>query len=143
MAQELIDMVERDLRQVVEAEFMKFRERYSECVKVDSIYLNEHVAIGVYDIQIHSLICSHHLNIFIAGDRLHEFPEFNCYVRYEDKDTDFKRDLGHIVLLYTPTNKCYVKFEFHEYELREVAEHIMKTAAALAAAEEGSTNEEN
>jgi hypothetical protein len=132
MEQQIIKVVEQDLRQVVEAEINRFRDRYTECQKVDSVYLNEDLSIAVYDIQIHGLTCDHYLNLFIAGDRIYEFPEFRCYITYEDKDADFKRHLAHILLLYTPTNRCYIKVELHEYEIREVAEHIIKTAVAAA-----------
>jgi hypothetical protein len=134
MTQELIKLIEEDLRQVAETEITKFRDRYSECQVVNSIYLNEQISIGVYDIQIHGLSCDHYLNLYIAGDRIYEFPEFRCYITYEDKEADFKRHLAHIVLLYTPTNRCYLKAEIHYHEPREVAEHIVKAAAA---AEEG------
>ncbi len=136
MAQELVSMVEADLRQVVEAEFMKFRDRHPECTKVDSIYLNEDVSIGVYDIQLHGLICNHYLNLFVTRDIIHEFPEFGCRIVFEDKEANFRRDLGYIMILYTPLNRCYIKAEIHEYELREAAEYIVKTAAAIEAAEE-------
>ena len=129
MEQELIKTIEEDLRQVVEAEVLKFRDRYSECKKVDSIYFNEDVSIGVYDIPLHGLICNHYLNIFVTSGALYEFPEFSCYVVFEDKERDFKRELAHIILIYTPvTNRCYIKTEIHDYEIREVAEHIIKIA---------------
>ena len=43
--QQLVNMIEQDLRQVIEMEVTKFRDRYSECKKVDSIYLNEDISI--------------------------------------------------------------------------------------------------
>jgi hypothetical protein len=131
--EELIAMVERDLREVVGIELMKFRDRYPECIKVDSVYLNEHFSVSVYDIQVHGLRCSHHLNIFIAGNALFEFPEFGCFVEFIDPEYNFKRDLAYIKLVYTPANRCYIKTEIHEIEIRETAEHIVRVAAALEA----------
>jgi hypothetical protein len=129
MEQEPIKTIEADLREVVEAEISKFIDRYSECKRVDSIYFNENVSIGVYDIPLHGLICNHYLNIFVTNDRLYEFPEFSCYVVFEDKERDFRRALAHIMLIYTPvTNKCFIKTELHEYEISDVAKHIVKTA---------------
>jgi hypothetical protein len=131
MEEQLIKTIEHDLRQVIQEEAHRFRDRYSECQKVDSIYLNEDVSIGVYDIQLHGLTCNHYLNLFVTSGVIYEFPEFSCFIVYEDKDADFKRDLAHILLLYTPiTNRCYVKIELHDYEIRETAEHIIKTATA-------------
>jgi hypothetical protein len=131
MEEQLIKTIEQDLRQVVEAEAHRFRDRYSECQRVDSIYLNEDISVAVYDLQIHGLICHHYLNLFVTSGVIYEFPEFSCYIRFEDKEADFKRDLAHILLLYTPvTNKCFIKVEFHDYEIRETAEHIIKTATA-------------
>jgi hypothetical protein len=130
MEQQLIEIIEKELREIVENEIMKFRDRYSECKNVDSIYFNEDFSVGVYDIQIHGLICSHHLNIFIAGEALYEFPEFRCNVVFEDKEMDFRRELAHIVLVYTPVNRCYIKTETHYYDIRETAVHIVRAAAA-------------
>ena len=77
----------------------------------------------------HGLTCNHYLNIFVSGDRLYEFPEFGCFVVFEDKERDFKRTLAYIMLIYTPvTNTCFIKTELHEYEIREAAEHIIKVA---------------
>jgi len=44
---ELVDLVEKDLREVVEWEMIRFRDRYPECMKVDSIYINEDFSVGV------------------------------------------------------------------------------------------------
>jgi hypothetical protein len=131
MEQEIIKTIEADLREVVEAEVFKFRDRYSECKKVDSIYFNEDVSIGVYDVPLHGLICNHYLNIFVTSEALYEFPEFSCYVVFEDKERDFIRRLAHLMLIYTPVeNRCYIKTEIHDYEIREVVEHIVRIAAA-------------
>jgi hypothetical protein len=132
---ELVDLVEKDLREVVEWEMIRFRDRYPECMKVDSIYINEDFGVGVYDIQIHGLVCNHHLNIFVTREALYEFPEFRCWVVFEDTEFGFRRELAHILLFYTPLNKCYVKTELNETELRETAEHIVRVAARIAAEE--------
>jgi len=63
MRQDLISMIEQDLREVAEAELMKFRDRYVECKQVDTIYLNEDLSVGVYGVLIHGLPCNHYLNI--------------------------------------------------------------------------------
>ncbi len=132
----LIQMVEKDLREVVEWEILRFRDKYPECMKVDSIFIDEDFSVGVYDIQLHGLVCSHRLNIFVTKETLYEFPEFRCWVVFEDKEMGFRSELAHILLVHTPMNKCYIMTEIHEYELRDTATHITRVAAALAAEEE-------
>jgi len=57
------------------------------------------------------------------------FQSYHVYITFEDKEHDFKRDLAYIKLIYTPIgNRCYFKAEIHHYEIREVAEHIVKVA---------------
>jgi hypothetical protein len=124
-----LEAIETDIRQVVETEVSKFLGRYQECKKVDSIFFNEDFSVGVYDIEIHGLVCNHYLNLFVAGEAIYEFPEFRCSVIFEDKEMDFRRELAHIVLVFTPvTNKCFIKTELHHYDIREVAGHIIKIA---------------
>jgi hypothetical protein len=128
--EELIKTIEADLRQVVETELMKFRDRYPECKLVDSIYFNEHISIGVYDVLIHGLTCNHYLNVFVGGSTLYELPEFSCHVEFIDKEHDYKASLGRIVLVYLPgDNRCYIKTEIHEYELHDTAVFIVRAAA--------------
>jgi hypothetical protein len=130
--EELVKMVEADLREVVEAEVLKFRDRYRECQKVDSIYINEDFAVGVYDVLIHGLVCNHYLNIFVTSGVVYEFPEFRCSVVFEDKEMDFRRELAHILLIYTVASRCYIKTEIYYYDIREVAEHLIRVATLEA-----------
>jgi hypothetical protein len=128
MEQDMIKIIEADLREVVETEFSRFRDKHRDCKFVDSIYLNEDVSVGIHNIPLYGLVCSHHLNLFVTDRALYQFPEFRCYIIYEDGN--FRRELAHIMLIYTPVeNMCFIKEEIHEYELRETAEHIIKAAA--------------
>jgi hypothetical protein len=132
MNEHLIKTIEQDLRQVVQTEIMRFRDRYRECKNVDSIYFNEDFSVIVYDIILHGLVCDQQLNAFVTSDRIYEFQEFRCYIVFEDKEMEFKRNLGHIILLYTPvTNNCFIKTELHEEEIRETAEHIVRAAGEM------------
>jgi hypothetical protein len=129
MREDLVRVVEQDLKEVVEAEIQRFRDKFVECKQVDTIYLNEDFNVGIYGIELYGWRCNHYLNMFITRDTIYEFPELSCFLEFEDKEHNFKRDLAYVKLIFTPIpNRCYVKAEIHETELRETAEHIVKVA---------------
>jgi len=66
MKQDLVSIIEKDLKQVVEVEIQRFRDKFVECRKVDTIYLNEDLSVGVYDMETHGWRCNYYSNMFIA-----------------------------------------------------------------------------
>jgi hypothetical protein len=127
--EDLVRTIEADLRALVEAEINKFLERYSECTRVHSIYINEDFDAIIHEMLLHGLPCDYHVNIVITREQLYEIPEWVCWPMYEDGVKT--RRLGFIKIVHLPgLNKCYVQTEIYENDIREIAEHIASTAEA-------------
>lgn len=132
--EQLVAMIEADLRQVVETEVKRFAEHYEECKEVSSIWTVEDLDVSIYDITLHGLNCDYHEFIFVTKDQLVEVPQYTCWVTFEDPEHQLYRRLAHVkVLFIKDLNRCYVEKKIHNYDIREVAEHI----ARIAEAEEG------
>jgi hypothetical protein len=137
MEEQLIKMVEADLREVVERELNQFLEHYGECQKVDDLWVMEDFGIGIEDVRLHGLLCDYRSNIFVRREDVFEIPQFLCWVEFTDPEHNFARRLAHINLVYLPKlNKCYIRAEIHDYDIREVAEHIVERAETLALIEQ-------
>jgi hypothetical protein len=131
MDEHLVKTVEADLRQLVETEVKRFTEHYTECQEVSSIWTVEDLDVGIYDVMLHGLNCDYHIFIFVTKDQLIEIPQYTCWVTFEDPEHRLYRRLAHIKVLFIPSlNKCYLEKKIHDYDIREVAEHIVKTAEA-------------
>jgi hypothetical protein len=121
--EEQVKTIEEDLRALVEAEIKRVLERYSECMRVNSIYINEDFDATIYDTLLHGLPCDYHVNVVITREQLYEIPEWICWVMYEDEVK--VRRLGFIKIVHLPgLNKCYIQTETYESDIREIAEHI-------------------
>jgi hypothetical protein len=118
-----VRIIEEDLRALVEAEIRGFLERYGECMRVDSIIINEDFDATIYDKLLHGLPCDYHVNVVITREQLYEIPEWICLVIYDD---GVKAEwLGHIKIVHLPGfNKCYIQTMTYENNIREIAEHI-------------------
>jgi hypothetical protein len=135
--EELIEVVEADLREVVEEELNKFLEHYGECQRVDDLWVNEDFGVGIENVKLHGWTCDYRSNIIIARDGLFEIPQFLCWVEFTDPEDIFARRLAHINLVYLPKfNKCYIRARIHEHDIREVAEHLIEKAEKLALIEQ-------
>jgi hypothetical protein len=136
MDEQLIKMVEADMRQVVEEELNKFLEHYTECQRVDDLWVNEDFGVGIENVKLHGWICEYRSNIIIARDDLFEIPQFLCWIEFTDPEDIFTRRLAHINLVYLPksnkSNNCYIRARIHELDIWEVAEHIVEKAEKLA-----------
>jgi hypothetical protein len=133
MREELISIVEADLRQVVETEVAKFADHYTDCREVSSIWAVEDLDVSIEDIMLHGLTCDLHTLIFITREHLVEVPQYTCWVSFEDPEHLLYRRLAHIKVLFIPSlNKCYLEKRIHYYDIREVAEHIVKMAEVEA-----------
>jgi hypothetical protein len=131
MEEELVNIIEADLRAIVEEEVNKFNQRYSECIEVNGIWFNEDFSTAIYDKLLHGLPCDIFNNVIVTREHIYEFQDLKCRVVYEDKEYDFRRTLALMVLLQLPFfNRCYIKTEIYYYDIGEVAEHIVRTAEA-------------
>jgi hypothetical protein len=136
MEEQLIKMVEADLREVVERELNQFLEHYGECQRVNDIRISEDLWVGIENVRLHGWICDYRSNIFVTRDDVFEIPQFLCWVEFTDPEHNFARRLAHINLVYLPKfNRCYIRAEIHDY-IRDVAEHIVEKAEKLALIEQ-------
>jgi hypothetical protein len=137
MEEQLIKMVEQDLREVIERELNRFLEHFTECERVDDLWVMEDLGVGIEDVKLHGWICDYRSNIFVRRDDVFEIPQFLCWIEFADPESNLYRRLAHINLVYLPRlNKCYIKTDIHDFDIREVAEHIIEKAERLALLEE-------
>jgi len=129
--EQLVKMVETALRLITETEVEKFAERYEECKEVSSIWTVEDLDIATYDVLLHGLNCDHHIYVFVGRDQIVEMPQYTCWVTFEDPEHHFYRRLAHVKVLFIPSlNKCYLEKRIYYIDIRETAEHLVKTAEA-------------
>jgi len=137
MEEQLIAMVKEDLRKVVEEELKKFLEHYTECQRVDDLWITEDFGVGIEDVKLHGWNCDYRSNIFVRRDDIFEIPQFLCWIEFTDPEHYYARRLAHINLVYLPKfNRCYIRAEIHDYDIRDVAEHIVEKAEKLALIEQ-------
>jgi len=127
MTEDLVNVIERDIKEVVEAEIRKFLEHYEDCEKVDGIFTNEHLSIAQYDVLLHSLPCDIHRNIIITSTSIYEIPEITCWLEYEDEEKEIA--IGYVKVV-SALDKCFVKTYIDDYEIKNIAEKIVKEAEA-------------
>jgi hypothetical protein len=135
--EQLVAAIEADLRELVERELRQFLEHYEECQRADDIWITEDLWIGMENVRLHGWVCTYRSNIFVRRDDVFEIPQFLCWIDFSDPEHYFARRLANINIVYLPNlNRCYVKAEIHEHEIRDVAEHIAITAGKLLLLEE-------
>jgi hypothetical protein len=127
MTESLVDVVERDLREVVETEIKKFLERYDECEIVDNIVINEDMCVAKYDVVVHSLPCSIYRNFVISSIGVYEIGEMKCFVTYEDEVEE--EDMGYVVVGRI-ADKCFINWYVWENTIRKIARKIVEEAEA-------------
>lgn len=127
MSSELVEVIERDLREVVEAEIDRFLEHYEDCEKVDSIVIFEDVNIENYGVLIHGLRCDVARNIIVTSTSVVEIPEIQCWVPFYLGNRT--KDMGYVRVV-NVFNKCYVESRVFKDTIEEIAETIVAEAEA-------------
>ena len=120
MTESLVELIKRDLREIVESEIHKFLERYEECEIVDFIpsswcWSNVDVSFSAI---IHSLPCD--VTVYSTSTEEKMF-EIDCHVEYED-ETDVY-DLGWVLIIWRG-NKCLADFHVREIDIGKLARKI-------------------
>jgi hypothetical protein len=137
-----LDAIEADLRELVEKELTRFLEHYEECQRVDEIWISEDMWVGKENVRLHGWVCDYRSNIFVRRDDVFEIPQILCWVEFSDPENYFARRLAHVNIVHLPSlNRCYVKAEIHDHDIRDVAEHIVITAGKLALLEEATAKQ--
>jgi hypothetical protein len=117
---ELVEVIKRDIKEIVESEIQKFLERYEECEIVDYIpsswcWSNVDVSFSVV---IHSLPC----DVTVYSTSTGKMMEIDCHVEYED-ETDIY-DLGWVVIRWKD-NRCIADWHIREKDVEKVARKIV------------------
>jgi len=116
----LVELIKRDVREIVESEIHKFLERYEECEIVDFIpsswcWSNVDVSFSAI---IHSLPC----DVTVYSTSTGKMLEIDCHVEYEDEDI---YDLGWVVIKWRD-NKCLADFHIRERDIEKLARKIVR-----------------
>jgi hypothetical protein len=127
MTESWVELVERDLKEVAEAEIKRFLEHYEECEVVDAIYTHWDFKTVVFDVLIHGLPCDISKYIAIEDKNVKETDVFDCNVIYENEDEEILMGWVRIVML---GNKCYADKNVMEGNVHDVAEKIVREAEA-------------
>jgi hypothetical protein len=123
VSSELVEIVKRDLKEVVEAEIKRFLERYEDCEIVDSIYACWGFYVVNYDVLIHGLPCDIKRKFVIGDNGVTEFSDITCYVEFEDWPKD--KTLGWVRVTQIQS-KCFVETHVDEIAIDKVARSIVR-----------------
>jgi hypothetical protein len=124
----MIDGVERDLREVVDAEIRRFLlEGYSRCEVVDNIVVNADMFVVKRNVVIHGLPCTVYRNFVISNTGVHEVGEARCYIVYGGEAGE--EDMAQVVVAEV-AGRCFVNWHVWEYTLRKIARRIVEEAEA-------------
>jgi len=80
----LVDVIRRDLREVVDFEVRRFLDKYRDCEVVDSIYTCLGYIAVKHDVNIDGLPCDVRRNFVLMDHLVDEVSEVACYVMLED-----------------------------------------------------------
>ena len=127
MSSELVEVIERDLREVVEAEIRKFLEHYEDCEIVDALYSHWDFKVVAFDVVIHSLPCDISRYIVLKGDTTTEIPDITCWVNFETEDDEMLLGWIRVVQM---GNKCFVITNIRDKDIEDVAKDIVREAEA-------------
>jgi hypothetical protein len=127
MTESLVELVVKDIKEVVEVEIEKFLDHYEECKVVDAVFTDWHVNVHEFKHLIHGLPCSIETSFIFSGTAIHEIKEVICYIDY--KDEEYSEGLG-LVYIIRFADKCFADYRVHENDIRELAEKIVREAEA-------------
>jgi len=125
MSSELVDLVERDLNEVVEAEIKRFLDHYEECEVVDNIVISEDMYVVKYDVIIHSLPCDIFRNFVISSTGVYEIGEIKCFITFEDENEEV--DMGYVIIARI-ADKCFINFFVWKDHVYKIAKGIVEEA---------------
>jgi hypothetical protein len=113
-----LEVVKRDIREIVEAEIKRFLARYEECEIVDFIPWSWSGIDVSFNIVIHGLPCD--VTVYSTNDG--KMLEVDCHVEYEDETDVF--DLGWVIVRWKD-GKCLADSYIREKDVEKVARKIV------------------
>jgi hypothetical protein len=123
VSSELVEVIERDLREVVESEIRKFIERYEDCEHVDAIYRCWGFKVTKFDVIIHGLPCDVNRSYIIRDTVIDEISDITCYIKYDSGYKDY--ELGWVEVAKIG-NKCFIDTHINKERIKDIAKRIAK-----------------
>jgi hypothetical protein len=123
MTNDLVDVIVKDIKEVVEAEIKRFLDHYTECEVVDAVFSNWHFKVVKGNVIIHSLPCEITKYYILSRKRFHEVPMIECNIEYDGNDRDMLWGWVKIIWI---GNKCFAEAYTGELDIHSTAEEIVR-----------------
>ena len=130
MAGELVDIIRRDLREVVQSEVRRFLDKYKDCEVVDSICTGLGYVTVKRDVVVDGLPCAVKRSFVLSYHLINEVLEFDCHVELED-------DKLACIKVLRVADKCFVEVFIDEERIKEIARNIARKMVRDAERESG------
>ena len=119
MVYDLVDVIRRDLREVVELEIRRFLEKYRECEVVKAIY---NCCSGMFvrcETVVDGVPCDIRTFFIFTSSGVVEIPNIKCSVMLED-------DVLAMMEVVKFPHKCFVEVRVSEERIKEIARNIAR-----------------
>jgi hypothetical protein len=117
----VVDVIRRDLREIVEHEIKGFLEYYEDCKVVDEFRFCWHSLGGRFDAVINGLPCF--VTVYFAD--IGVVLEMDCSIEYHLERRLIDKLLGWVRILWVG-DKCYVLFDTMDKNIDDVAREIVE-----------------
>jgi hypothetical protein len=119
MVYELVDVIRRDLREVVDYEVKRFLEKYRECEVVDAIYDCCYNMFVRREVVVDSVPCDVRIFFMFTFSGVVEIPNIRCNVMLED-------DVLATMEVVRLPHKCFAEVRVNEGRIAEIARNIAR-----------------
>jgi hypothetical protein len=119
MVYDLVEVIRRDLREVVDYEIKGFLEKYRECEVVDAIY---DCCSGMFvrrKVVVDGVPCDIRTFFIFTSSGVVEIPNIRCEVVFEDDV------LAMMEVAWLP-HKCFVEIRVNDERIKEIARNIAR-----------------
>jgi hypothetical protein len=119
MVYDLVEIIRRDLREVVDYEVKRFLEKYRECEVVDAIYdcyCNMYVR---REVVVDGVPCDIRTFFMFTFSGVVEIQSVRCSVMFED-------DVLAMMEVVKLPHKCFVEVRVGEERIKEIARNIAR-----------------
>jgi hypothetical protein len=123
MVSELVDIIKRDLKEIVELEIKRFLEHYEECEVVDVFHFCWYSVDEKYDMVIHGLPC--YVSVYSAD--LGKVYEMDCTIEYYLDYRLIDKLLGWVRIVRVG-DRCYALADVMDKNISDVAREIVERA---------------
>jgi len=116
---DLVEIIRRDLREVVDYEVKRFLEKYRECEVVNAIY---DCCSGMFvrrETVVDGVPCDIRTFFIFTSSGVVEIPNIKCGVMFED-------DVLAMMEVVRLPHKCFVEVRVNEERIKEIARNIAR-----------------